>query len=138
MGVSNSLSQQSRCVIHRLTECVDQADTAALHSLSGANDFPAELLPLAKRVEQLVSVHNQLLKSARSISIGLNHELRTPLHVLMLQTEVSLRSPRSVAEYEDLLLSNLEEFKRLGAALDATLMKLQALGRTVQEDGVGP
>nr|WP_311530195.1 histidine kinase [uncultured Ralstonia sp.] len=110
---------------------------AALHSLSGANDCPAELQSLAKRVEHLVSAYDRLLNSARSISSGLNHELRTPLHVLMLQTEVSLRSPRSVAEYEALLLSNLEEFKRLGAALNTTLTKLQALGRTVQEDGVG-
>ena len=55
-------------------------------------------MALAKRVEVLLSAHERLLDRARSISIGINHDLRTPLHVLVVQTEVSLCSPRSVAD----------------------------------------
>lgn len=140
MGVFNSVLLQSctHSAIHRLTECIDRADVTALHRLSEAHDFPAEFVPLAKRVEVLLSAHERLLDRARSISIGINHDLRTPLHVLVVQTEVSLCSPRSVAEYEALLQSNMEEFQRLSAALNVTLRKLQALGRQSDDVDTSP
>lgn len=132
MHVSHSLSQQHRSAIDRMTECVDRANVAALQTLSREADLPADLVPVIRRVEQLVSEHEQILDNARSISVGINHDLRTPLHVLILQTEVSLRSPRSATEYETLLRSNLEEFERLATALNELLRKLQTLGRPAQ------
>ncbi|MDP2752529.1 MAG: heavy metal sensor histidine kinase [Rhodocyclaceae bacterium] len=50
-------------------------------------------------------------------SVDLAHELRTPVSNLMTQTQVALSKSRTVAEYQETLASNAEEFERLSSMI---------------------
>src|ERR1051325_2152729 len=50
------------------------------------------------------------------------HELRTPLTILKGEAQVALRQKRTVAEYEDLLKSSLEETDKLIQIIDDLLL----------------
>jgi signal transduction histidine kinase len=54
-------------------------------------------------------------------SANLAHELRTPLHNLIGQTDVTLAYPRTSEEYQQVLSSNLEEYERLASILESLL-----------------
>lgn len=58
----------------------------------------------------------------------LAHEMRTPLNNLMGHTQQTLRHERPVEEYQDLLVSNQEEYERLSRMIDSMLF----LARTEQ------
>ena len=55
-------------------------------------------------------------------------KMRTPLSNLMGQTQQTLRHSRSVEAYQDLLVSNQEEYERLSRMIDSMLF----LARTEQ------
>ena len=61
-------------------------------------------------------------------SEDLAHEMRTPLSNLMGQTQQALRRSRSVEDYQNLLVSNQEEYERLARMIDSMLF----LARTEQ------
>jgi two-component system heavy metal sensor histidine kinase CusS len=54
-------------------------------------------------------------------SADLAHELRTPIHALMGQTEVALSKERQPGEYRRILESNLEEYQRLARMINGLL-----------------
>lgn len=119
--VSRSLSPM-RCLAAK----GDQTAFGIVHlSLSGG--IPTEVQPLVDALRDVSSKHEETVAAVRSIYTDLNHDLRTPLHTLALQTEVTLIAPRSAEEYEALLRSNLEEFARLATATDRTLQALREL-----------
>jgi two-component system heavy metal sensor histidine kinase CusS len=59
-------------------------------------------------------------------SADLAHELRTPVQVLMGQTEVALTKDRQPEEYRQILESNLEEFQRLTRMINELLFIARA------------
>lgn len=54
------------------------------------------------------------------------HDLRTPINNLMVQTRVALSQPRSLGDYQALLVSNVEECERLARMLDNMLFLARA------------
>jgi len=79
----------------------------------------SEAAPLELR--QLTHAFNAMLdrladgyQRLQQFSADLAHELRTPVGVLIGQTQVALAQPRDIDEYQQLLESNLEELNRLG------------------------
>ena len=78
--------------------------------------------------EGLVGVLNRMLErlehgfaAQRRLTADVSHELRTPLTALRGEIEVALRSPRTTAQYEQVLRSSLEEIDRL-SELSADLL----------------
>jgi len=68
---------------------------------------------------------NRLEKSfiqVRQFSSDASHELRTPLTVLKGQSELALSKPRSKAEYQEVLSSNLEEINYMSRVLEDLLI----------------
>ena len=59
-------------------------------------------------------------------SADLAHELRTPIHAMMGQTEVALSKERQPDEYRRILESNLEEYQRLSRMIDGLLFLARA------------
>ncbi|MBA2542340.1 MAG: hypothetical protein H0V17_22045 [Deltaproteobacteria bacterium] len=55
-----------------------------------------------------------------------SHELRTPLAVIATELEVSLRHPRSAAEWEKVARNGLEELQRLSAVVEGLLSLARA------------
>jgi two-component system, OmpR family, heavy metal sensor histidine kinase CusS len=74
---------------------------------------PPELAELVQAFNAMLGRLEESFQRLSDFSADLAHELRTPIHSLRMQTEVSLGKARGVEEYRDLLASNLEEYERL-------------------------
>lgn len=81
------------------------------------------------QIGRLVRVFNQMLarlgaafEAQQRFTARAAHELRTPLTILKGEAQVALRHERSVAEYENLLRSNLEEVEKLCKLIDGLLL----------------
>lgn len=92
---------------------------------------PQELQQLAlsfnAMLDRLATGYERLLQ----FSADLAHEIRTPIGVLIGQTQVTLALDRDVAEYRHVLESNLEELERLGRIAQNILFLAQADHKSV-------
>ncbi|HFD79672.1 MAG TPA: heavy metal sensor histidine kinase [Gammaproteobacteria bacterium] len=74
---------------------------------------PRELSDLALSFNEMMDrVENAFLRLS-NFSADIAHDLRTPLTVMMTQTQVALSRPRSIEEYQEILYSNIEEYEQL-------------------------
>ncbi|MCW8331383.1 heavy metal sensor histidine kinase [Photobacterium sp. SDRW27] len=99
--------------LQKLKQHMRQTSTERLNLRLEPTHFPTEL-------QQLVVVFNEMLSRLENeferlseFSSDIAHELRTPISNMMTQTQVMLAHPRSVAEYQDSLISTTEELNRL-------------------------
>ena len=89
-------------------------------------NVPPELAELVNAFNAMLGRLEESFQRLSDFSADLAHELRTPLHALRMQTEVSLTKPRSSDEYRDLLASNLEEYERLSRMIGDMLFLAKA------------
>lgn len=87
---------------------------------------PAELQSLAASFNAMLDRLEHGYERLVQFSADLAHELRTPIGVLVGQTQVTLAHERSVAEYRSVLESNLEELERLARIAQNILFLAQA------------
>lgn len=87
---------------------------------------PPELAELVTAFNAMLGRLEDSFKRLSDFSADLAHELRTPIHSLRMQTEVSLSKARHVDEYRDLLASNLEEYERLARIIADMLLLAKA------------
>jgi two-component system heavy metal sensor histidine kinase CusS len=76
-------------------------------------DAPGEIHALVEAINRMLARLADSFRALEEFSADIAHELRTPLHNLMLQTQVTLARPRDPSEYRDALHSNLEELQHL-------------------------
>jgi two-component system heavy metal sensor histidine kinase CusS len=89
-------------------------------------NVPPELAELVAAFNAMLGRLEESFQRLSDFSADLAHELRTPIHTLRMQTEVSLAKPRSDDEYRDLLASNLEEYERLSRMIADMLFLAKA------------
>lgn len=89
-------------------------------------DVPSELAELVAAFNAMLGRLEESFQRLSDFSADLAHELRTPIHTLRMQTEVSLGKPRSIDEYRDLLASSLEEYERLSRIIGDMLFLAKA------------
>ncbi|WP_050476880.1 heavy metal sensor histidine kinase [Herbaspirillum rhizosphaerae] len=89
-------------------------------------DAPAELRQLASALNAMLDRLENGYEHLSQFSADLAHEIRTPVNILMGQTQVTLGKRRNVEEYEQLLESNLEELTRLSRIIENILFLAQA------------
>ena len=87
-----------------------------------------ELSALSRALNQMLTRLEQGFTQLSRFSEDLAHEMRTPLSNLTGQTQQALSRDRSIAEYQNLLVSNQEEYERLARMVDSMLF----LARTEQ------
>jgi len=69
---------------------------------------------------------NNAFNSLRRFTSDASHELRTPLTVIRTQAEVMLQKPRDITEYQQNIVSTLEEISRLEYLTDTLLQLTRA------------
>lgn len=89
-------------------------------------NVPPELAGLVSAFNAMLGRLEESFQRLSDFSADLAHELRTPIHSLRMQTEVSLSKARSVEAYHDLLASNLEEYERLSRIIADMLFLAKA------------
>ncbi len=87
---------------------------------------PPELAELVSAFNAMLGRLEESFKRLSDFSADLAHELRTPIHSLRMQTEVSLSKARDADEYRDLLASNLEAYERLARIIGDMLFLAKA------------
>jgi len=75
--------------------------------------MPSELRQLARTCNAMLDRIQSSYEHLSQFSSDLAHEIRTPVNILMGQTQVALAQPRSTTDYEAVLASNLEELTRI-------------------------
>lgn len=90
------------------------------------HQVPPELAELVHAFNAMLGRLEESFKRLSDFSADLAHELRTPIHSLRMQTEVSLGKARGIDEYRELLASNLEEYERLSRIIADMLFLAKA------------
>ena len=87
---------------------------------------PAELRELVQSFNAMLGRLEESFARLSDFSADLAHELRTPIHSLRMQAEVSLSRARSVEEYRELLASSLEQYDSLARMIADMLFLAKA------------
>lgn len=98
----------------------------ALAQRLDVNAAPAELKPLIDAFNLMLARMQEGFARLSGFSADLAHEFRTPVTNLLGQSQVMLAQPRTVAEYEQLLASNIEELERLARMVESMLFLARA------------
>jgi two-component system OmpR family sensor kinase len=99
--------------------------------VSGSGD---ELDRLAATLNDMLDRLDDSINQMRRFSADASHELQTPLTILKGEMEVALRQPRSAEEYQQVLLSGLEEIARINHLVEGLLLLARADAGVLQLD----
>lgn len=122
------VSQRGLRPVRQLAARAAGIDVQHLHlRLDDFNEL-SELRVLSKALNHMLARLEDGFAQLSRFSEDLAHEMRTPLSNLMGHTQQSLRHGRTVDEYQNLLVSNQEEYERLARMIDSMLF----LARTEQ------
>lgn len=88
--------------------------------------FPGELAALAQTLNEMLSRLQVSFRRLSDFSSDLAHEFRTPVSNLLTQTQVTLSRTRTLEDYREVLVSNVEEFERLSRMIADMLFLAKA------------
>lgn len=112
--------------IQRMTETVGKISISQLHARMDPKDWPKELIDLVAAFNHMLARLERSFNQLKQFSADLAHELRTPIHHLVVETEISLSRGRTLEEYRETLVSNLEEYASLTSLIDRLLFLARA------------
>jgi len=96
-------------------------NAAQLNDRIPTKDVPAELEPLARTLNQMLERLEHDFARLSGFSSDLAHEIRTPINNMLIQSQVTLSKKRSIEQYEEALLSIVEELERLAITVSEML-----------------
>ena len=112
--------------LRQLSEAVRGIDLRSLDQRLPAQGTPAELLEPVQALNGMLARLDDSVQRLSQFSADLAHEIRTPLHTLLASNGQALNHPRSTAEYQEVLASNMEEFERLKRMADNLMFLARA------------
>lgn len=117
--------------LHRIASHAATVKPGGMLQKIDARDAPSELQPLIHSFNAMLARLQGGYERLSQFSADLAHEFRTPVANLLGQSQVALSRTRTVAEYEDLLVSNVEELERLSRMTDSMLFLARAQQESV-------
>lgn len=112
--------------LRRVTRKIQSINATKLHERLEKDNAPAELMALIEAFNELLSRIERAFNQLKQFSADIAHELRTPLHHLMVETEICLSQERTREDYCETLQSNLEEYNSLAQLIDRLLFLARA------------
>jgi two-component system OmpR family sensor kinase len=85
------------------------------------NKLPKEFNHLAISINSLTTRIENYIKYQKELFIGTAHELKTPLAVMKLKSEVILKKPREIKEYTDTLKLHISEIDKMNNMISSIL-----------------
>lgn len=122
------VSQRGLHPVRLLAKRAARIDVQHLHLRLDEFNELNELKVLCNALNQMLARLEDGFAQLSRFSEDLAHEMRTPLGNLMGHTQQALRRSRSIEDYQNLLVSNQEEYERLARMIDSMLF----LARTEQ------
>lgn len=126
------VSQRGLRPVRQLAKRASTVDVQHLHLRLDEFQELSELSALSNALNQMLARLEQGFVQLSRFSEDLAHEMRTPLSNLMGQTQQALGRNRSIEDYQNLLVSNQEEYERLARMIDSMLF----LARTEQSSAL--
>ncbi|WP_421186182.1 heavy metal sensor histidine kinase [Aeromonas enteropelogenes] len=99
--------------IYALSKHMSTIQAEKLGSTLDSEQYPSELRELVGSFNSMLAKLNHSFIKLSDFSDDVAHELRTPLTNIIMQAQVGLSQERTVAEYQDLMYSILEELEHL-------------------------
>jgi len=134
------IARQGLSPLVQMTRHMEGITATQLHEQLDPACWPKELSTLASAFNAMLLRLAESFAQLTQFSADLAHELRTPINILMGETEVVLSRSRNADEYREILESNLEEYGRLSRIVETLLFLARAENteiplRTVRLDG---
>lgn len=107
--------------IKRIAHASGKITASHLDKRLPLEDAPPELEEMVHAFNQMLDRLEDSFRRLRQFSSDIAHDLRTPISNLMVETQVMLSQPRTTAEYQNLLGSNIEELERLARMVEEML-----------------
>lgn len=126
------VSQRGLRPVRQLAKRASTVDVQHLHLRLDEFQELSELSALSHALNQMLARLEQGFVQLSRFSEDLAHEMRTPLSNLMGQTQQALGRNRTIEDYQNLLVSNQEEYERLARMIDSMLF----LARTEQSNAL--
>ncbi|WP_017348674.1 heavy metal sensor histidine kinase [Pantoea sp. A4] len=120
------LVRYSLRTLHDVAHTTAAIDVRQLAYRFQPDNLPQELQPLVVAINQMLTRLENGFQRLSQVSADMAHDLRTPVHTLLGQTEVALSQDRSVPDYQALLGSNYEELERMSRMIDNMLFLARA------------
>jgi len=112
--------------LQELTDATRAIHSDTLHQHLNAEKVPAELQGLVASFNELLARLDASFSQLSNYASDLAHEMRTPLGILLGQTQVALSRERSPDEYRQVLADNAEELERLAKMVNDLLFLAKA------------
>ncbi|WP_413731431.1 heavy metal sensor histidine kinase [Sodalis sp. RH20] len=112
--------------LRRLAAETAMMDVRFLSRRIGITHAPPELRELIAAFNTMLERLEINFRQLSQVSADMAHDLRTPIGILLGQTEVAMRFKRDNDYYENLLGSNFEELQRLAKMIDNMLFLARA------------
>ena len=112
--------------IKRLRDKAAEITPTKLSVRFGMTDAPPELRALTAAFDAMLDRLEKGYQHLNQFSADLAHEVRTPVNIMMGQSQVALQQARSPAEYEQVLESNVEELSRMARIIENILFLANA------------
>lgn len=118
----------ARRALRPLRQLADEAAALSPEALTArlSTPSPPELARLAAHFNQALDRVEASYQRLEAFNADVAHELRTPLTTLISGTEVALSRPRTAAELQDTLASNLEDLRQLASMINDMLFLARA------------
>lgn len=124
--LGSGLARKSMQPINKVTKKLKELTTEQLHERLDKEKLPGELIALAAAFNSMCDSLEQSFNRLKQFSSDLAHELRTPINNLIGEAEIALSQTRSEKEYQQVLISSLEEYQRLSKMVSGLLFLAQA------------
>ena len=99
--------------LRALAQAMRGINPRSLDQRMPVDHVPTELKEPVQALNAMLARLEDNFARLSQFSADLAHEIRTPLHNLLGSNSLALNQPRSPAEYQEVLASNIEEYERL-------------------------
>ncbi len=120
------IARQGLGALNRFARAASDITVSRLNRRLDLDSTPLELRELVASYNGMLERLEMSFRQLVDFSGDLAHELRTPIHNLLGQTQVALSGVRAPEEYRRVLESNVEEYERLSRMIRDMLFLAQA------------
>ncbi|MCU7494172.1 MAG: HAMP domain-containing protein [Ignavibacteria bacterium] len=107
------ISARSLSRIDQIIRRMDEITAQNLEETIEGEEYQDEYGRLVRKLNEMIHRIKTSIDYMNQFSISASHELKTPLTILRGEIEIALKSPKTPAEYREILQSNYEETMRL-------------------------
>jgi signal transduction histidine kinase len=104
----------------RVADDIDRGSPAGEDLAVGAR-LPLEIRDVARRLQEALDHVRRTAEESRVFTMGMAHELRSPVQNLIGRSEVALMKPRDEVFYERLITDQVEELMQFSDSIDNVL-----------------